>query len=250
METLYTSEYDNDLQSQLPHLKNYPELLPFIGNKWNESELKILLIAESHYIDIINKENERNISEAHEKDWYSYKSGDIKWKGYLESINTRLNVTKAETEKYNSPYVHYYNMRDTFREKISEFKDIEFVYPYFAYYNYFQRPAYKDGASIINSPEDDKIAYNTFKVVTKTIQPNKIIFTSNKSFNAYLNSRNKLNEQNLFSVNIDSVPHPGCAWWNRRSKKYGKNTDTNKFRTGRDKFIDIITSKTYLPQLV
>ena len=243
MEPLYTTKYDNDLQSQLPHLQNYPELLPFIGNKWNESKLKILLIAESHYIAT------KDIQKEQLENWYDYSSADFK---KYESdpfqlhnyINTRLNVTRAETEKYSSPYVHYYNMKNAIRDNIPEFKNIdELVYPYFAYYNYFQRPAYTEGASIINKPIDDEKAYNTFKVIIDTIQPNKIIFTSNKSFNTYQNSRNKLGEQSLFSDKIYSVPHPGSAWWNRRSKKYGKDIKTNQNKTGKKLFIDIITSK-------
>ena len=53
----------------------------------------------------------------------------------------------------------------------------------------------------------------------------------------------ELNEQNLFSINIYSVPHPGCAWWNKKSSKYGMKIGTNINRTGRERFIDIITSK-------
>lgn len=242
METLYSTEYDNDLQNQLPHLKNYPELLPFIGNKWNESELRILLIAESHYIDYIDKDKGA-ISEAHAKDWYNYKSSDFIWPTYLNSINTRQNITNAELDKYKSPYLHYYNMKKAITSNIPEFKNVELVYPYFAYYNYFQRPAYKDGASIINNAKDNEIAYNTFKTIIEIIKPNKTIFTSNKSFSSFLNSRNKSNEQDLFSTKIYSVPHPGSAWWNRKSANYGKVIGTNNNRTGRERFVDIITSK-------
>lgn len=239
MEVLYTTGYDVDLQSKLPHLNNYPELLPFIGKYWSESA-KILLIAESHYID------KGAISAEHSKDWYYYKSSDFLWKNYLPSINTRLNVYQADNVKkygYKSPYLHYYNMKMEIKSNIPKFKDTELVYSHFSYYNYFQRPAYADGASIVNELNDNEIAYNTLKVVIDIIKPNKIIFTSNKSFSAYLHSRNKLNEQFLFPTKIYSVPHPGSAWWNRRSANYGKVIGANINRTGRERFVDIITSK-------
>ena len=244
MEALYTEIYDAQLRAALPHFNNYPELLPHIGKYWNESPYKILLIAESHYIDYFNKDKGA-ISEAHSKDWYNHKSSDFLWKSYLDSINTRENVKSAELEKYKSSYLHYYNMKKEIKSNLPEFKDAELIYPYLSYYNYFQRPAYKDGSSIDNNHKDDEIAYTTISFIYKIIKPNRIIFTSNKSFNSFINSRDKLEEKYLFPINqlVYSVPHPGSAWWNRRSMNYGKNPATNKNRTGRERFIDIITNR-------
>lgn len=240
MQILHTTKFDNDLQNQLPHLQNYPELLPFIGKEWDVSPHKILLIAESHYID------EGAISSNHENDWYNYNSDNFLWKDYLDSINTRDNVDKADNVKihgYRSPYLHYYNVKKEIKSNLSDFKETELIFPYLAYYNYFQRPALADGASIINNEKDNEIAYNTFKSLVNIIKPSKIIFTSNRSYDSFLYSINKHDEQALFSIKIHSVPHPGSAWWNRKAAKYGKAIGTNKNRTGRERFIDIITSK-------
>ncbi len=144
MEKLHTEEFDDQLKLMIPHLNNYPELLPFIGKKWNEYKTKTLIIAESHYID------EGAISDAHINDWYNYKAEDFLWKDYLDSINTRHNVDLAdnvEIHGYKSPYLHYYNMKKEIKTNISKLKDVDLVYPYFSYYNYFQRPALSDGAS-------------------------------------------------------------------------------------------------------
>ena len=82
-----------------------------------------------------------------------------------------------------------------------------------------------------------------FKSIIGIINPDKIIFVSNLSFKTFLNSRNKYNENHLFKNNIYSVPHAGSAWWNRKSSNYGKAIGTNTNRTGKQRFVDIITSK-------
>lgn len=246
METLYTTEFDNDLQNQLPHFKNYPELLPFIGKYWNESPYKILVIAESHYIAT------KDIQKEQLENWYDYSSSNFK---QYESdpfqlhryINTRYNVNNAFLINKNEsqrPYMHYYNMRRAIKQNIEFFKVKDNIFDYLAYYNYFQRPAYIEGESIINNDKDDKIAFDTFINIVDIVKPEKIIFVSSKSYHSFKNNKD-LTKQIMCKIpaKIYTTPHPGSAWWNRRSKNYGKNIKTNEYRTGREKFIEIITSK-------
>ncbi len=246
MEKLYTEEFDVQFKSKISHLKNYPELLPHIGKDWEKSPIKFLIIAESHYVDKPNGA----ISEIHANDWYNHSSIDFIWKGkdepYLNIINTRYNVDFADnvkSKRYKNPYLHYYNMKNEIKENFTFLNDVELIYPYLSYHNYFQRPAYVEVKSIDNNEIDNEIAYSTFKSIIEIIEPDKIIFVSNLSFKTFLNSKEKHNEKHLFENNIYSVPHAGSAWWNIKSAKYGKVIGTNINRTGRERFVDIITSK-------
>ena len=240
METIHTEQFDVQLKAAIPHFNNYPELLPHIGKFWDTSPYKYLIIAESHYID------HGAISIEHEKDWYSYSTNDFIWKGYIPSIDTRLNVRQADNEKTfgrKSPYNHYYNIKKELINNLEKLPKEELIFLYFSYYNYFQRPAYQGGNSIDNQSKDNKVAYETLKEVIKIIKPEKVIFISIKSFNAYNSYRNEIRDPNLDIINKNFVPHAGMAWWYRRSANYGKNLATNQNRTGRERFIDIITNK-------
>lgn len=247
MKYLHTTEFDNNLQNQLPHLKNYPELLPFIGDNWNESKLKTLIIAESHYIDINGLKN------FHIENWYENSSKDFNQTKLIENkdyytnyINTRYNVDFAEKIKekgFKKPYIVYYNIKKEIKEHISDMKDQEYIFSYFSFYNYFQRPALIQGESIKDerTKKDIEIAYDTIKKIVTIIKPKKVIFISKLSFNTFLESKKNDTNSNIFNgITIVDVPHPGSAWWNRRSKNYGKNEDSNKYRTGKERFIHFI----------
>lgn len=245
METIHTEHYDEQLKLAIPHFKIYPELLPHIGNKWDISPYRYLIIAESHYI------NSKDIIKEQLENWYSYSSCDfIIYRNdpyqLHNYINTRRNVYNAfvninkESEK---PYRHYYNMRKEFRNNLDLFKENNIVFNYLSYYNYFQRPSYNEGASIDNNEKDDIFAYNTFISLIEIIKPTKVIFVSKKYFDIYNRIRNQNNDEQLEIVKNNFAPHAGMPWWNRRSANYGKNIDTGKNRTGRERFIDIITNK-------
>lgn len=49
MTNFYTTEFDELFKSNISHLTNYPEMLPFVGLNWMQSK-KILLIGESHWL--------------------------------------------------------------------------------------------------------------------------------------------------------------------------------------------------------
>lgn len=247
METIHTEQYDEQLKLAVPHFINYPELLPHIGEFWDTSPYKYLIIAESHYIDT------KCFRKSHYNDWYNESSNNFIEDDLVENIyyyrnyiNTRRNVNNAfvnnkkESEK---PYRHYYNMRKEFRNNLDFFKENDIVFNYLSYYNYFQRPAFVQGESIDNNENDNVFAYHTFNSLINIIKPTKVIFISKKSFDAYNKIRIQNNDVQLEIVKNNFAPHAGMPWWNRRSANYGKNIDTGKNRTGRERFIDIITNK-------
>ncbi|HND96789.1 MAG TPA: hypothetical protein PLH49_13560 [Chitinophagaceae bacterium] len=244
MEQMHTTEFDAVLQQQLTHLNNYPEMLPFIGSKWNESNIKTLIIAESHYADTAC------FTEAHFNNWYETSSKDFKLKDnyYTDYINTRNVINIAEnTNKFGfkKPLLIFYNIINEVKKHIPKMQNQQHIFPYFSFYNYFQRPASIQSASIINALtlKDREVAYQTIKSLTQTILPRRIIFASRLSYNTFIQSKQNEKGNLLFeNINIENIPHPGSAWWNKRSANYGKDETQNRYRTGKEKFIHLIKS--------
>lgn len=61
----HTSSYDFDLQLEILHFSNYPQMLPFIGKNWKLQKDRILFIGESHYL------SHESVAENNSLTWYS-----------------------------------------------------------------------------------------------------------------------------------------------------------------------------------
>ena len=212
MEILHTTKYDNQLKSRLAHLHNYPQMLPFIGANWEAREMKILLLGESHFIpgDELNDIQGGN----HLQDWYNCDS-DSFYEELANYINTRREVNRADKKKefghVKSLQIHY-ALKEAIKKEFPDLKDLEHIFPNLSYYNYFQRPAFIEGDSIINHLIDDQIAYATLKEVVDIIQPNKIIFCSKKAWISYSRQIKSEDKSSVFNnMLIDYVPHPATA---------------------------------------
>jgi hypothetical protein len=234
MENLHTTEFDEQLKIPLPHLVNYPMMLPFIGSEWKNSKSKILLLGESHYLP--GYELDKITGCNYREDWYS-NNGDSMENWLWPYLNTRDVVKKADERKKGDSTATlsiYYNPKAAIKAHYPEYENEKFIFPFLSFYNYFQRPAFVEGQSIKNNKHDDEIAYHTLKVVTKLIQPEKIIFCSKKAWSAFSSQVTKTDKQSVFSnMVIDYTCHPGTVYWNKTVKLYGN-------RTGHQKFKDIL----------
>lgn len=238
-ELLYTEEFDEDFK-KIPHYVQYPQMLPFVGREWGKSRMKILLVGESHYIDgecLAIDLPEKD----YENDWYELDSK--LFSDYLANyIRTRGAVNAAENPEISKSTLNiFYNMADVARKGISSLQSEPHIFPYFSFYNYFQRPAFSEGDSIINSGKDNDVAYETLTEIVKIIKPSGILFASSKAHDAFRWYLNSDKGDDIFKhVLSDYSPHPGCAWWNTEAKKYGLRSNGNGYRTGREKFADIL----------
>lgn len=233
----HTTAFDKELKNQIPHLNNYPQMLPFIGNKWSEQSKKILLLGESHYIVGDELKDLEKDNETHLTDWYNNTSDNF-YEGLANYINTRRVVKIADNpaeEGFAKPLTIYYNLKKELKQYIPILKNENQIFSFFSYYNYFQRPHFIEGGSVQNKEIDNEIAYKTLKVVTNIIKPALIIFVSTKAKQSFM-AKFKIDIENscFNNIVIDGVPHASCAWWNRISKAYGN-------RTGREKFISLIS---------
>jgi hypothetical protein len=236
MNISYTTIFDEELISKIPHLKNYPQMKPYIGSKWKNQNRKILLIGESHYIpgdELKDLENETHLT-----NWY-HNTSDNFYQGLADYIDTRGVIHKADNPKlegYSKALMIFYNLKREIQNTVIELKTESEIFPYFSVYNYFQRPHFKEGGSIKNARIDNEIAYKTLKSIISIIKPTDIIFVSSKAKDSFDFQFSIDGEKEIFgTIKVDSVPHASCRWWNTVSGRYGN-------RTGREKFIALISN--------
>ena len=236
MKTFQTT-FDNQLLNELPHLQNYPQMLPYIGSKWGENK-KILFLAESHYIPGVDIKSIYPEIDFRSK-WYDLNESYFDGHDYLKDyINTRSVIEKSDdvhNSGFSSPLTIYYNIKEELKKNLTEIQNENFIFPYFSIYNYFQRPSFIEGETIQNTPEDDSVAFKTLKKVFETLNPEIIIFVSKKAFDSFNRTLKQSNSHDFKNVIIERTPHAGSAWWNMQSEAYGG-------KTGREHFINIIKS--------
>lgn len=198
---------------KINHFTLHKGLTPFIGEKYNT--YKILLIGESHYFPI-ETYSKRNLNDFEK--WYE--ESDIEFTNESEKsyYNTRQivgsfiqgnrsrahNIFRYPAYEFMKLYNQYYGIEITDSE----------AFQYFAFYNYFQRPELKKGASFVGDIKDYEQAKEITDSIIKIIEPQITIFLSMKAYHAYSNNGNPLRE-------VFGVDHPDCPWW-FRSKKNGK----------------------------
>lgn len=226
------TNYDEVLITKLKHLQSYPSYLPHIGNKYEESTTRIMIIAESHYL--------------HEK--FNNKFSVADWYENPELVNSQLNEQKSgmttravirdylTSTKLIKPYTIFRNLENAYRN----FQLDSRLFEECVFINYFQRPSQKNGDSIIVHTKDSLIALENLLALNEILKPNKIIFVSSKAYNDF-KSRASESQKESFAF-VASVPHASSPWWNKTSPKFGVNEE-GKIATGREKFMRIISLK-------
>ena len=195
----------------------HPELLPYIGKNYEKT--KILLVGESHYVD--------DSKEYSFEDWYTVPVEEKHpLSEYKKWFDTRQTIARFINGEYNGVEAGRGNRRmfenplkvfhDYAKNSISDNGKEDFCY--FAFMNFFQRPASKNGKSIKNTDNDNKIANEILTEVIKITKPETVIFLSKKAHKTY----KKFYGTSLpCDVRVEAVAHPTCMWWNREEGKYG-----------------------------
>ena len=218
------TKHDESLTERLPHLKNYPNYLPHISAGYDEAPLKLLIVAESHYL---NKKFDDKIAAD---EWYDNPVGVTKLLiDHLSGMNTRAVINDFNgSNRTIKPYRIFLNLEAAYQNVFAG----RTLFQECAYINYFQRPAERNGQSIRATKRDHQHAFENLTALIETINPDKIIFTSRKAFDSY-----KLNVKEVDYKKVNVVPHPASAWWNKKSPRYGIDGEAS---TGRGKFMRII----------
>lgn len=217
----YTTDYDEAFMNNFKHLKNHPQLLPFVGAEWNSSPHKLLLVAESHYVP---KEHNNKIGPS---EWNNVE--------YLKSLNDERIFNMTNTRKNVEEVVERrgHIMHKGISSSIMnvfKYKSQMDAYRKVSYYNYFQRPAETNGESIKGriTPDDHQLAYDFHKSVVEALKPKWVIFLSELAYYSYKERNSRYVEKN-----VSRVPPPTTSYWNKKTKVHDN-------RTGKEKFEEII----------
>lgn len=240
MDSLYLTEFDLQLTKSIPHLENYPQMLPFIGKNWKRSKCKILLVAESHYLPAGS--NAKSVSDK----WYS---GSVSLLNKTEQdwTHTRNIIRTADfyaVTKINHSRGHsiFYNIKNAvFEAKKIDKRNIT-LFENLSFYNYFQRPAEFTGNSIVNNPMDEQIAFRTLTEVVSAIKPTIVLFVSKKAYNSFKCNQNIVKSDIFKDIIIDTVSHPASRWWNKASWANGNSKEK---LSGKQKFINLINKSEF-----
>lgn len=223
-------DYSNSFEEQLiqvPHYKKYPQMMPWVGSQYGKEHKKILIIGESHYLP------EGSTIQKNPELWYNSTINDLG----LSPVDEESEVDYTETAGIVSTgmnnwndgghrfyrYIHH-AMRDSGITLDSGPNDN--LFRYFAFYNFFQRPAEISGGSLKRTNLDDKVSYEVFEDLIRILDPDAIFVVSIKAWDALMNKyweTSELLENNRLLIKTKSkkiisgfAPHTACYrfWYN------------------------------------
>ncbi len=188
---------------------------PFIGSRFGAPhENSVLLVGESHYLPLgstvhLDAAKWYQSSDAalgpEEKDWIS--TAEI----YDEAKASNFS-NKAHSIWGNSLWV--------LNDAGPKYEDYRTAADHVAAYNFFFRPAI-EGDSLAVENIDIEVACRGIQYFIEHLRPTSVIFLSRKAFDC-------LDKE--LPLPCTCTPHPGCAWWNRPSDKYGGRTGSEVLR--------------------
>ena len=190
----------------------FPELIPAVGDGYwrtDDKHCKMLLVAESNYFD----DNDiANCDFLDAEKWYTASDARLIPDYRRSSVSNFIS--------YGPFNIVFKIMNHVLDENAIDHLD---GLGEASFYNYFLRPAYKNGGhrGFIPQPIDCEVAGEALAGIIDTIAPGLIIFLSKKaylSFNDYRNAKHIVYE----NIVIDHVSHPSSIWWIRNKGQYGK----------------------------
>jgi hypothetical protein len=223
-----TNKFDQELKS-IKHFQNHPQMIPFIGNQWGKKHKKILIVAESHYIENRNIDVYREIVNNWYDTHYSKLSENDKiWTSTADIIDNSKYLEGGESNGHRI----YLHLDKALIESGLDRINNEKMFQYVSFMNFFQRPADSESESIIVNQKDQQIANETLKEVINVIKPEFVFFVSSNAWEFY--------DKSIFDkTKTGHSCHPISKWWNRKASCY---TDVNNLGklTGKESFVNFI----------
>lgn len=198
----------------------YPKMVPYVGESYElakKNSCALLVIGESHFLPAH--------STIHKDSSFWYNSNDSclnneerVWISTSDIIAEELRKEKAFSNKSHIIFMNGLKQINAYGPR---FSDYCFCFKYIVFYNYYLRPANESNSfRELLTAYDNEVANDYFAQMVEKFSPNGIVFLSTLAYDC-------CNVKNNLSIPIARAPHPGCAWWNRKSTKYGN-------RYGRD----------------
>ena len=206
------TSYD-ELLMQIQVYALHNELLTFVGAGYRASALKILFVAESHYVENCTWEDYKKAR------WYEQKlppenpffaeRGAFDTRGVVKSwINDERKDAAYNVFRFPSEILMQ-------NRNFSHCTTAPDVFHHVAFMNYYQRPSLMRGESILPDDMDKRFAATTLDEVINILKPTAVIFLSKTAYWEYLNHHPAFEK-------IYTVAHPCSPWWNRDKGRIGK----------------------------
>ena len=209
------TNFDSRLR-EIDHYKRYPAMIPFVGDQYESSEhRKVLIIAESNYLN-------EHVTVHHDADAWYKKSQDDLDKEHIHWIDCRALVS----EDSNKPGHKIYKNINKAIESVGLGKGGRGI-DHVAFMNAFQRPSPEYGESMKGNAAqiDLDVSAAVIKSVVDILEPDCVIFASKYAWGQF-HSRIDTAEK----PTTDWVYHAGDnRWWNR-----------GEYPNGEAKFIEIL----------
>jgi len=235
----YTTKFD-DKFAIISHFAKFPQMVPFVGNLYEDQKNRVLFIGESCYLP-----DESTIHHTSSK-WYNSTINDLNpdeigWSKLRDIINY------AENQDYQKEHSILKNIELSILDSGFNPPDKKNMFKYISFYNYFQRPALR-GVSIVHDQKDDEVSDSVFRSVIEILSPDIVCFMSSRIAWYAADGSGFISKNNgVWNLTIDKkakcdfFPHPSCSWWNRKSKEYDLNDDKNE-RTGKEKLVEFLST--------
>ncbi len=182
-------------------------LQPYIGCKYEDAGgPRLLLVGESHYLP---KESTQHRTP---ESWYSGNSSTLN-KEEIGWISTSKIIEGSRSNAFRMrSHSIWKNSFKVINENGPHYPDFRQVADDIAFFNFFQRPASFKLSLCVEKP-DLEAAKDHWDRNYDKLTPAYVVFLSKLAYTWWQNM--KLRGQ------AQVVPHPGCVWWSRKSKKYG-----------------------------
>jgi len=219
-----TDKFNEEFQ-KIDHFKKYPEMLPFVGRKYESKEhTKIIIIGESNFFP------EASTIHLDVDNWYSGNSSTLS--GEERKYISNIGIVNKGNNQYWKRGAHYMykNIESCLID--SGFSKESNSMSHISYINGFFRPA-KNGDSIkkICTADDIKASEVIINKIIDIIQPDLVLIASvytNRKLSKLINHKN-----------IQYTCHPlANFYWNRKG-----------YKNGRNKFINIISNQLTIGKL-
>ncbi len=247
IEKFYTHDFDEEFKSieiemdsdKIYFYKIHEELMPFVGTDYKNSDIKVLFVGESHYVD--------NNWHMNEKNWRSYDIGKwVKpdWQEIFKPFSYDKEGNQLETKDEN--FTSWFNTRmhanrvgnPTASEKalknlikrplgvLNQTFGFTFGIKNIAFFNFFQYPSLCNGQTIRNSINNktwEELFAFSLELVARAVEiikPDIIILLSADLYDKKDAIKSRISEISDPGVAICATYHAGDnrVWYHKYKK--------------------------------
>lgn len=209
--------YEECCSNRPDHLRRFPCMSPWIGNRYQDGHYKRLLVmGESHYLP------EGSTIHHDPRIWYGSRQEELSGQE-----RAWIHTDGCIIGEWNRAHRIYRSIQDEVARILNQKNvplDQEFPLNHVAYYNYFQRPSPRRGDSIEEDlvPQDHEVAKEVLRWFIECYKP-ELVVTASRLAGGYASDIVR-----EYRLPFESAPHPSAPAFNRLFYRYRERTVTGR----------------------